>query len=143
VRQLRILLAEDNQADVLLVRHALQAHNVHHQLHVVDDGAKAIDFIVKMGKPDCPPCPDLMLLDLNLPVADGTQVLREFRKQCSATPVIVVTSSDAPKDRARVAELGISHYFMKPFGWDAFMLLGEVVMKVVEQPPQELQAPGV
>jgi chemotaxis family two-component system response regulator Rcp1 len=145
VRLLRILLAEDNQADVLLVRHALEAHNVLYQLHVVEDGAKAIDFIVKMGRPDSPPCPDLMLLDINLPAADGTQVLREFRKhpQCSATPVIIVTSSDAPRDRARFAELGISYYFMKPYDWDEFMLLGAVVMKVVEQPPQKVQAPGV
>jgi two-component system, chemotaxis family, response regulator Rcp1 len=134
VRQLRILLAEDNEADVVLVRYALQSHNVLHQLHVIADGAKAIDFIVKIGRPGSAPCPDLMLLDLNLPTADGTEVLREFRKhpQCSSTPVIIVTSSDAPKDRARVAELGISHYFTKPSDWDAFMRLGEVVMRVAE-----------
>jgi two-component system, chemotaxis family, response regulator Rcp1 len=134
VRQLRILLAEDNEADVVLVRYALQAHNILHQLHVIADGAKAIDFIVKIGRPGSAPSPDLMLLDLNLPTADGTEVLREFRKhpQCSSTPVIIVTSSDAPKDRARVAELGISHYFTKPSDWDAFMRLGEVVMRVAE-----------
>jgi CheY-like chemotaxis protein len=137
VRQLRILLAEDNEADVLLVRYALQAHNVLHQLHVIGDGAKAIDFIVKIGTPDSAPRPDLMLLDLNLPTADGAEVLREFRKhpQCSSTPVIIVTSSDAPKDRARVAALGISHYFRKPSDWDAFMRLGEVVMRVAEETP--------
>jgi two-component system, chemotaxis family, response regulator Rcp1 len=140
VRRLRILLAEDNEADVLLVRYALQAHNVLHQLHVIADGAKAIDFIVKIGRPDSAPCPDLMLLDLNLPSADGAEVLRELRKhpQCSSTPVIIVTSSDAPKDRARVAELGISHYFTKPSDWDAFMRLGEVVMRVTEQEPLKL-----
>ena len=140
MRRLRIILAEDNEADVLLVRYALQAHNVLHQLHVIADGAKAIDFIGKIGKPDSTPCPDLMLLDLNLPKADGTEVLRELRKhpQCSSTPVIIVTSSDAPKDRARVAELGISHYFTKTSDWDAFMRLGEVVMRVTEQEPPKL-----
>jgi len=141
VRQLRILLAEDNEADVLLVRYALQAHNVLHQLHVIDDGAKAIDFIVKMGRPDTAPCPDLMLLDLNLPIADGTEVLRELRRHPlgSSTPVIIVTSSDAPKDRARVAVLGISHYFTKPSDWEAFMRLGEVVIRVAEQTPLKPQ----
>jgi len=134
VRQLRILLAEDNEADVVLVRYALQSHNVLHQLHVIADGAKAIDFIMKIGRPGSAPCPDLMLLDLNLPTADGTEVLRELRSHphCASTPVIIVTSSDAPKDRARVAELGISHYFTKPSDWDAFMRLGEVVMRVAE-----------
>lgn len=134
MRQLRILLAEDNEADVVLVRYALQSHNVLHQLHVIADGAKAIDFIMKIGRPGSAPCPDLMLLDLNLPTADGTEVLRELRSHphCASTPVIIVTSSDAPKDRARVAELGISHYFTKPSDWDAFMRLGEVVMRVAE-----------
>ena len=55
---LQILLAEDNPADVLLVRRALNQHNIQHQLHVVKDGAEALDFVQSMGKPGNAPCPD-------------------------------------------------------------------------------------
>ena len=98
------------------------------------DGEQAIKFVAQMGKPGRAPCPDLILLDLNLPKADGPQVLSEFRQhpECADTPVIVVTSSDAPRDRARVTELGISRYFRKPLDLDAFLQLGAVVREVVE-----------
>jgi CheY-like chemotaxis protein len=90
---LQILLAEDNLADILLVRQALEEHHVPHELHVVRDGDKALAFVEKMGE-----------LDLNLPKVDGPEVLTEFRKHpnCAPTPVVVITSSDAQKDRARM-----------------------------------------
>lgn len=134
MRQLRIFLAEDNKADVFLVRQALQAHQIEHELHVVSDGADAINYVLQMGRAENIPCPDLLLLDLNLPSADGPKILGEFRKHstCSLTPVIIITSSDAPKDRARVAALGISYYFRKPMDLDEFMKLGAVVLKVLE-----------
>jgi CheY-like chemotaxis protein len=130
---LHILLAEDNPADVLLVREALEEHHIPHRLHVVQDGEQAIHFVERMGQPDGTPCPDLLLLDLNLPKADGPQVLREFRRhpECAHTPVVVVSSSDAPQDRARVSPLGISRYFRKPPDLDAFLHLGAVVREVV------------
>ena len=72
------------------------------------------------------------LLDLNLPKVDGPQVLREFRKhpECSDTPVIVITSSDAREDRARMEELRVARYFRKPSDYGAFLRLGAVVREV-------------
>jgi len=135
MRVSRILLAEDNDADVFLVRQALEEHRVKHELHVVQDGAEAISYVSRMGEHGTVCCPDLMLLDLNLPSADGPQILAAFRKnpQCAKTPVIIVTSSDAPRDRARVSDLGISHYFKKPSDWDEFMELGAVVLKTLSE----------
>lgn len=129
----QILLAEDNPGDVLLVQQALEDYNVQYQLHIVHDGAAAIEFIGHMGKAGSVPCPDLMLLDLNLPKVKGPEILREFRNhpECAETPVIVVTSSDAEKDRAQTALLGISEYFRKPSDFDAFMQLGALVRKVM------------
>jgi CheY-like chemotaxis protein len=129
-----ILLAEDNRGDVLLVRQALEQHQIEHELHVVKDGAEALTFITRMGKHGEAPCPDVLLLDLNLPKVDGPHVLREFRRHPAGaqTPVIVVSSSDRPKDRARVADLGISRYFRKPTDLDAFMRLGAVVREVID-----------
>ncbi len=131
---LHILLAEDNPGDILLVQQALIEHNVAHQLHVAQDGAEALAFIARIGLPGGSPCPDLVLLDLNLPKVDGPTVLRALRKDnhCAQIPVIVVTSSDAQRDRALVAELGASRYFRKPLDFEAFLRLGAVVREVVE-----------
>ncbi len=129
-----ILLAEDNSGDVILVQEALAAHHIENTLHVVTDGQKALDFVATMGEAQSAPCPDLMLLDMNLPKADGVAVLAAFRehKPCAHTPVIIVSSSDSPKDRSRVAVLGVNHYFRKPPDFDEFMKLGQVVKELLE-----------
>jgi CheY-like chemotaxis protein len=130
---LHILLAEDNRGDVLLIRQALLEYSIKHELHVVSDGAEAIRFIERMGGWDGPPCPDLVLLDLNLPKFEGQQILQAFRERpdCASTPVIVVSSSDAPRDKARIAEFGIAQYFRKPSELDEFMKLGGMVRDLV------------
>ena len=131
---LNILVAEDNPGDVLLVRRALRAHNIPHELTVVQDGAEALEFMARMGRAREVPCPDVVLLDLNLPKVDGPHVLREFRKhpECWDTPVIVITSSDAREDRARMEELRVARYFRKPSDYRAFLRLGAVVREVAE-----------
>ena len=88
-----------------------------------------------MGEPDGDPCPDIVLLDLNLPKVDGPEVLTEFRKhpECARTPVIVISSSDAHKDRERMAGLGISRYFRKPSDLDGFLRLGALVREVMRE----------
>jgi len=133
LRRLRILIAEDNTADVLLVRQSLEMHGVNAETEIVTDGESALAYLSRMGSPGEPPCPDLLLLDLNLPKADGAQVLSELRKhpQCCTTPVIIMTSSQAPRDRTRMAELGIAHYFPKPLDLDAFLALGGIVREVL------------
>lgn len=132
---LNIVLAEDNPGDVMLVQEALEEHRIVHQLYVLRDGAEAIDFLAKLGTPGHAPCPDLLLLDLNLPKLDGFRVLTEFRKcsLCVHTPVIIVTSSDEVRDRHRIEALRIDSYFRKPLEYDAFMKLGAVVREVVGQ----------
>jgi DNA-binding response OmpR family regulator len=130
---LNVLLAEDNPGDVHLVRLALEEHRISHQLYVVNDGEQAIRFLGGIGKPGEPPCPDLLLLDINLPKAEGFQVLSEFRKhaECAGMPVIVVTSSSARKDRMRMAALGVDGYFCKPAALEEFLALGDMVRRVV------------
>jgi CheY-like chemotaxis protein len=129
---LHILLAEDNFGDILLVRQALELHKIVHELHIVRDGADALYFVTQMGQSPQFPFPDVVLMDLNLPKMDGPKVLSEFRKhdECVQTPVVVITSSDAQKDRARAAELGVTRYFKKPSDLDAFMELGALVREV-------------
>jgi CheY-like chemotaxis protein len=137
---LHILLAEDNPGDILLVQEALQEHRIQHHLHVVHDGAKALEYLAQLGKTDEAPCPDVLLLDLNLPKVDGTEVLAEFRKrpECVHMPVIVITSSGAQRDRVRVSELGVARYFKKPSDFDQFLELGAMVREVVEETSRQL-----
>ena len=137
---LQILLAEDNDGDIFLVARALEEHAIVHELHVVKDGDEALSFVAEMGNDDGPPCPDVLLLDLNLPKVDGPQVLKQFRKHpaCAQTPVIVVTSSDAPNDRERVKALGANAYFRKPSDLNEFMTLGALVKELAQVPPRSV-----
>jgi CheY-like chemotaxis protein len=132
VNTLKILLAEDNLADILLVRKALEEHKIPHDLQIVRDGEEALALFERMDDADGIPCPDLVLLDLNLPKVDGPEILSAFRKhpRCAQTPVIVITSSDAGRDRERMAQFGIAHYFKKPSSLDAFLKLGAIVREV-------------
>jgi CheY-like chemotaxis protein len=134
MKVIHVLLAEDNIGDVRLVSRALREHHIDHELQLVEDGEQALAHIKTMGKPGFPPCPDVLLLDLNLPMVDGPEVLREFRKHpaCAHTPVIVVSSSYAVKDREPLTQFGIARYFRKPSDLVEFMKLGAVVKEVVE-----------
>ncbi len=130
---LQILLCEDNDADILLVRYALSTHQIEHELHLATDGDQAIEFVKGIGKPSGPPCPDIFLLDLNLPKAHGIEVLRECRKQpqSSQTPVIVMSSSDIIREKSTMEALGVSYYFRKPSDFEDFMKLGTVVLEIL------------
>jgi DNA-binding response OmpR family regulator len=72
------------------------------------------------------PCPDIVLLDLNLPKHDGRAILARLRQSrvCGFVPVIVITSSNSASDRKAAAELGANEYFCKPSDYDQFLELG-------------------
>src|SRR5437660_12189099 len=97
-RPAEIFLAEDNPADVYLIRQALEERKLDHHLHVAEDGEKAADFLSSIGRDK--PCPDILLLDLSLPKQDGQVLLQQLRDHpsCARTPVIVMSSSDCPRD---------------------------------------------
>jgi CheY-like chemotaxis protein len=124
------LLAEDNPGDVFLVRRALDRHGLHDvELVVVEDGQAALRYIERVDTDDSLFSPSLALLDLNLPRATGSRILMRIRqsRRCNEIPIIIVTSSDSPLDRAAVAQLGATGYFQKPGDLAGFMQLGQVV----------------
>ena len=140
--ELDILLIEDNVGDIFLVREALEAYDICYKLQVLSDGQAAIDHIQKMGNSPEAPCPDILLLDLNIPKAEGADVLKEFRRrpECIDTPVIVISSSDNPRDTGKVNALGVAEYFKKPSSFDAFLQLGALVRDAVQRTAQKRDA---
>ena len=134
-KSLRILIAEDNPGDVELVREALREHHVECELFVACDGGEVKRYLERLGKYDDAPYPDLLLLDLNLPKAHGFELFQMFRAHalCNHTPVIVMTSSSAPRDRERAAAMGAARYFCKPCELDEFLQLGSLVRELAHE----------
>ena len=124
-RHVFIILVDDNPADVLLVREALAWHEVKSDLLVARDGDEAIRVLDEIDSLVLP-CPDLVVLDLNLPRKNGFEVLERMRSSglCRTAPVAILSSSDAPADRQKAERLGASQYFQKPSNLTDFMSIG-------------------
>lgn len=134
-QQVRILVVEDSEPDVLLVREALERAGLEVDLQVLDDGEKAIEFIEGLERNETSPRPDLVLLDLNLPRMSGSQVLKRLRRSvaCGEIPVAILTSSDSPRDRAEAIQLRATRYFRKPSRLAEFLALGQVVRELLQE----------
>lgn len=126
---IKILLVEDNPADVVLARENLASCKILHELHVVADGVEAMEFLLHQGSHTAAPRPDMILLDLNLPRKDGREVLAEMKNDPSLRriPVVVLTSSTAERDIVRSYDLQASAYVVKPVDLDGF---GEIVRAI-------------
>ena len=130
-----ILIVEDNQADVFLIREAIARADVGATVHVIFDGQQAMRFFDAADAGDHPPVPALVLLDLNLPKNNGEEVLSHLRRspKCGATNVLILTSSDSVQDRKAVNALGARGYFRKPSDYDQFMKLGSIVRDLLAE----------
>ena len=111
----RILAVDDDPDLLLLIRSALQGEG--HQTLVASDGRAALDLI---GEEE----PDVVLLDLMMPILDGWGVLRSLADRSSSPRVIVLSAKTADEDIARAFELGAAEYVVKPF--DPARLMGTV-----------------
>jgi chemotaxis family two-component system response regulator Rcp1 len=133
VRKLNIIIVEDNASDVFLAEEALAYHNIDATLTCHRDGEEMLRYIDNIDA-GMVPCPDVVLLDLNLPRHNGKAVLVRMRKSlvCGHVPVVVVTSSKAVEDQADAARLGATRYFFKSMDYDEAMSLGSVVLEVLQ-----------
>jgi DNA-binding response OmpR family regulator len=118
---------DDNPADVGLVREALEEHSVQGDLTVVFDGDQAIQFIKEIDS-QSGNCPDLIILDLNLPKKPGREVLECVRQssKCRESPVVILTSSDERDDQDDAIRLGADRYIRKPSSLEEFIALGAI-----------------
>jgi CheY-like chemotaxis protein len=126
---LQILLVEDNPGDARLARQGLLRCKMPHELHVVDDGVKAMAFLNREPPYESAVRPHVILLDLNLPRKDGREVLREIKThdELKAIPVIILTTSSAERDLNDTYALHANSYITKPLDFLEFI---EVVKSI-------------
>ena len=122
----RILLADDDPGDQILMRRALKFAGVTSRLFVVKDGEEALDYLLRRGNFHSEkeaPLPDILLLDLNMPKIDGRQVLTEITENpdCPKIPVIVLTTSTQDEDVRRSLSMGVKSYVTKPDTFDEYV----------------------
>jgi CheY-like chemotaxis protein len=130
-RQIEVLLVEDDPGDVLMTKEAFEDYKLSNQLHVVNDGAEAMEFLRRRGDHADAPRPDLVLLDLNLPRMDGREVLQAIKSdpELSSIPVVVLTTSEAEEDVLRSYSLHANAYVTKPVDFERFI---QVVRQIDE-----------
>ena len=117
-----VLLVEDNQDDIELTLEALEDSKVRMEIDVVSDGISAMAFLRREGKYADKTRPDLILLDLNLPLMDGREVLKAIREDQDLTdiPVVVLTTSEDEGDILRAYKLHANCYITKPVDFGRF-----------------------
>jgi CheY-like chemotaxis protein len=122
-RQIEVLLVEDDPGDVLMTKEAFEDYKLKNNLHVVNDGAEAMDFLRRQGEHTDAPRPDLVLLDLNLPRMDGREVLQAIKSdpELASIPVVVLTTSEAEEDVLRSYSLHANAYVTKPVDFERFI----------------------
>jgi two-component system, chemotaxis family, response regulator Rcp1 len=125
----RVLLVEDNEADVRLTREALREAGETVRLSTVADGEQALAYLRREDGFSDVPRPDLVLLDLNLPRKNGLEVLEELRAdpELVSVPVIVLTTSATSQDIADCYSRGANCFVVKPLELDAFMHLIDAI----------------
>jgi two-component system, chemotaxis family, response regulator Rcp1 len=128
-KPIQILLVEDSPSDAKLTLKALTLAKVANQVHHVEDGVEAMDFLKQQGPFSGSPRPDLVLLDLNLPKKDGRQVLEEMKSdpELASIPVVVLTTSKAEEDILRSYKLHANCYITKPVNFERFL---EVIQSI-------------
>lgn len=137
-----VLLVEDSLGDVMLVREAMSVASVSTRLHVVGDGAQALEFLGREGEYAGVPSPDLILLDLNLPVMDGREALREIKThpEWKKIPVAILSTSDSEADVSSSYELSANCYIVKPMDMKSFRNVVRAIdsfwLSVVKFPPK-------
>ena len=136
-----ILMAEDDADDRLLARDALAECGLGEDLRFVENGEELLDYLLQRGKYDAQtPRPGLILLDLNMPVKDGREVLEEMKSNAALRriPVVVLTTSRADTDIDRIYSLGANSFITKPVRYESLVEVMRVIsqywLRIVELP---------
>ena len=138
----RIVVVEDNPADVFLLRNALDQHYQTYVLEVLRDGEEAINFVTLQRSVGLEPDPCVIVLDLHLPKHDGTSVLRVIRQEpaLSSVQVVALTTLASPKDEQEILGLGVRLYKAKPTHLDEWIQLAGEILEICHESSHALFA---
>ncbi|HMO63277.1 MAG TPA: response regulator [Ferruginibacter sp.] len=116
MQPVNILLVEDSEGDILLTTEALEGSSLINSLNVVKNGKDALDYLHKKGNYTSVTIPDLILLDINLPMKNGHEVLAGVKQseQLKHIPVIILTTSSSEKDIHQSYKHYANCYITKP-----------------------------
>jgi len=126
-----ILLVDDNEGDILLTKEAFEESKVKTTISVAKNGKEALDFLFKKGLFANAKKPDLILLDINMPIINGHEVLRQIKADVNLKkiPVIMLTTSSSEKDISTAYENHCNSYIKKPLEMSEFF---EAALKIEE-----------
>lgn len=126
-----ILLVEDNEGDILLTLEAFEESKFKTEVSVARNGQEALDFLNKKGEFSNAPKPDLVLLDINIPIYNGLEVLEKIKKDeiLKKIPVIMLTTSSNQKDIDKAYKNYCNSYVNKPLEMEEFM---DAILKIEE-----------
>jgi DNA-binding response OmpR family regulator len=145
---LEILLVEDNKGDIGLIEEFFEDAKIRINLNVAEDGEEAVRFLWGEDKFLGSSCPDIILLDWNLPKKTGHEILKEIKENSNLKniPIIILTTSSAEKDILRAYDLHANAYIVKPIDFDEFMkVIGSIEdfwLEAVTLPPKKDQKLG-
>ena len=120
-----VLMAEDNDHDIIATRRAWKKHHILNPLYIVHDGEECLEFLYRRGRyrnGNALPHPGVLLLDINMPKMDGLSVLKYIRNDghMRRLPVVILTTSEIDEDRLRSYDLGANAFIIKPVGFENF-----------------------
>jgi CheY-like chemotaxis protein len=130
-RAIRILWAEDNIGDILLIKEAFEQAGFHHNLNVFDDGVEAADFLFHRGRYAHAQLPELIILDLNMPIKNGREVIEEIKTDPALMriPLVVLTSSREDIDALDGLDPKRCLYLVKPTTFQNFIEMAKRINK--------------
>jgi CheY-like chemotaxis protein len=134
MRDLKVLLVEDNEADIILTSEILSSAGIDQSITITRDGAEAIQFIKKEGRFENEQTHDLVLLDINLPKISGKEVLSFIKNhnEYKSIPVIIYTSSDLEKDIIFCYDAGAELYLNKTHSMESFDKVVRLIREFAE-----------
>ncbi|MGE5679321.1 MAG: response regulator [Bacillota bacterium] len=141
-----IVLVEDNQGDIGLVEEALLDSGISFNLKAITNGREALEYLKKQNGKGFVNPPDLIILDLNLPLLKGLDVLRELKTddKLESIPVVILTTSESEEDIYNSYKLKANSYVTKPVDFDEFMdivnNIKEYWLSIVKLPPKKYLA---
>lgn len=141
-KAIQILLVEDNEGDIILIKKAFSDARLANSINVCRDGQEGYEFLMKSGEYSNAPTPDLILLDINMPKINGLELLELIKKEkhLSIIPVIILTTSTSEEDILKSYQLHVNSFIQKPVEFvdflDAIQQIQDYWFSIVKFPPK-------